>query len=75
MNRRWSWLLIVAALTIASPGCGSDTLPETPKGSSRAAIENPLGTTKETVKVPPKPVSAKTKAAMEKAAKSDPRGH
>jgi hypothetical protein len=72
LNRRLSWLLIAAALTIVSPGCGNGTLPETPPGASRAAIENPLGTVKAAKQAK---VSAKTKAAMEKAATADPRGH
>jgi hypothetical protein len=71
LNCRWYRFLIFGAMVIASTGCGEKSLPETPPGSSRAQIENPLGAVKAAKEAK---VSAKTKAAMEKAAQADPRG-
>ncbi len=71
MNHRSYRCLVAALIAIGSSGCGEQTLPETPPGSSRAGIEHPLDAAKEAKQVK---VSAKTKAAMENAAKSDPRG-
>jgi len=65
-------VLIVAALAVVSSGCGEPTLPETPPGASRAMMENPLGAAEAAKKA--KPQSAKVKAALENAAKADPRG-
>jgi len=63
--------LAVTTLAFVASGCGEQQLPETPAGSSRAMIENPLGKAEDAKK--PK-VSAKAKAAYEKAAGNDPRG-
>ena len=70
MIHRFCSSLIVLLLASGSWGCGDQQLPETPPGSSRSMMENPLG--KAEGKVPK--VSEKAKAAMEKAAQNDPRG-
>ena len=72
LNCRSYRFLMAAALAIVSSGCGEKTLPDTPPGSSRAGMENPLGAAKAAKEA--KVRSAKTKAALEKAAKADPRG-
>jgi hypothetical protein len=71
LNRRLYGGLFVAALAIILAGCGEPQLPETPAGASRSMIENPLGKAADTKQ---SKVSAKAKAAYEKAAGSDPRG-
>ena len=43
LNCRSYRFLIAAALGFVSSGCGEKTLPDTPPGSSRAQMENPLG--------------------------------
>jgi hypothetical protein len=70
VNHRLHRCLVISLVGIGFLGCGEQQLPETPPGASRAMIENPLG--KAEGKVPK--VSVKAKAAMENAAKNDPRG-
>jgi len=71
LNQRFLFGLVVTSLTLITSGCGEQQLPETPPGESRAMIENPLGKAGE---AKPGKVSAKAKAAYEKAAGNDPRG-
>jgi len=74
LNRRLHGLLIVAALAIVLPGCGEanpGAFPESKyPGASRDGIERPVGKSTKAQK----PVTAKTKAAIEKATAADPRG-
>ena len=71
LNRRFYLVFVVMALAIGSSGCGEPQLPETKPGASRAMMENPLGAAKEAKQAKQ---SAKVKAALENAAKADPRG-
>jgi hypothetical protein len=74
LNRRLNGLLLVAAMAIVLPSCGEanpGVFPE-PKypGASRDGIERPLGKGAKAEK----PLTAKTKAAIERAKAADPRG-
>jgi len=71
LNHRLFRGVFVTALAFVLSGCGEPTLPETPPGASRAGIENPLGAAKAAREAK---LSAKQKAAIENAAKADPRG-
>jgi len=71
LHHRTCRFSIVAALMVLWSGCGNEQLPDAPPGASRAMMENPLGAAKEAKQAK---VSAKTKAALENAAKADPRG-
>jgi len=72
LDQRFYRGLAVAALAIVTSGCGEQQLPETKPGSSRAMMETPLGAAEAAKNA--KPQSAKVKAALENAAKADPRG-
>jgi len=62
-------------LAFGSFGCGEQQLPETKPGTSRAMMENPLGAAKAANEAKQSAKqSAKVKAALENAAKADPRG-
>jgi len=77
LNHRLYFGLVVASLAFVTSGCGEPTLPETPPGASRSQMEDPFGVSKKaTEKQAEKPakVSPKVKAALENAAKADPRG-
>jgi len=69
--------LAVTTLAFVVSGCGESTLPETPAGASRSQMDNPFGDSKKAAEKPaekPAKVSPKMKAALENAAKADPRG-
>ena len=82
MRRRFNWLSVLPVLAIVAAGCGEKQLPEPAyPGASRDLMENPLGAAAklkgaaEAKAASQAKVSAKTKAALENAAKADPRGH
>jgi len=71
LNHRLFFGLVVVSFAFVTSGCGEQQLPDTEPGASRSMMENPLGKAGEGKQTK---VSAKAKAAYEKAAASDPRG-